>query len=200
MVGPLENNELLITELLKAIAHFIERQKLVAQAMRDLDIDLDDVGKFGAAVWSQQGVREPLSSLPVLASDEGKELWEAVRRARSKEPVTQQGVWGDSDEWIYFLHGKGCRLRNILTGEVIDWNCPNAKAFDPYSFLDHLHWRLETEGESILPRIKEWVSRSPDGSESIIQIIKQMKENGLINPDWTLAKDAPTEHVIGHIV
>ena len=191
MVGLLENNDLLIVEVLGAIAHFIERQKLVAQAMQDLDIDLDDVGKGGAAIWSQQGIQEPLPPLPASASDEAKELWEAAQRAQSRRPVASQGVWGDSGEWIYLLHGKGCRLRSTLTGEVIDWDCPNVEAFDSYFFLNHLRWRLETEEESSLPRIREWVSRSPDGLESIIQLIKQMIENGLINPDRTLPKGTP---------
>ena len=188
MVRFLENNDLLIVELLGAIAHFIERQKLVAQVMKELDIDLEDVGKSGATIWSQQGNQAPLSSLPASASDEAKELWEAVRRARSRKPVAQQGFWGNSGEWVYFLHGKGCRLRNTLTGEVIDWDCPNVAAFDPYFFLEHLRWRLEMEEESSLPTVRKWVSRDPEGLESIIQLIDQMMEEGLINPDWTLPK------------
>jgi len=193
MVGLLENNDLLIAEVLDAIAHFIERQKLVARVMQELDIDLGDVGRWGSGIWSQQGTQEPLLSLPTSASDEERGLWEAVQQARSRRPATQQGVWGNSGEWTYFLHGKGCRLRNTLTGEVIDWNCPDIEAFDPYFFLDHLHWRLEVEEENNLPRIRKWISRSPDGLESIIQLINQMIENRLINSDWTLPKDPPTE-------
>lgn len=190
MVRLLENSDPLIAEVFGAIAHFIDRQKLVAQAVKDLDIDLEDVGKYGAAVWSQQGNQEPLPPLSsTSASDQARGLWKAVQRARCRKPVAQRGIWGDSEEWTYFLHGKGCRLHNVLTGEVINWDCPNVEAFDPYFFLDHLRWRLETEEESNLPNIKEQVSLSSDGLESIIQTIEQMKANGFINPDWTLSGD-----------
>jgi hypothetical protein len=194
MVGFLESSDLLIAEVLGAIVHFIERQKLVVQAMKDLDIDLEDVGKSGTAIWSQQGSQKPLPPLPASASGEAKELWAAVKRARSRRPVAQQGVWGDSGEWTYFLHGKGCRLRNTLTGEVIDWDCPDVKAFDPYSLVDHLRWRLETEHENSLPSIRKWVSHSPDGLDSIVQLLIQMVEGGLVNPDWTLPRSAAMEN------
>jgi hypothetical protein len=185
----LEDNGLLINEVLEAIAHFIERQKLVAQVMRDLDIDLDDVGEWGSAIWSQQGVQEPLPSLPTSASDEAREFWKAVQRAKLRRPVTQQGNWASSEEWAYFLHGNGCRLRNSLTGEVIDWHCPNVESFDPYSFLDHLRWRLEVEGEYSLKRIREWVSSRTEAlEESILELLNQMVEDGLINSDWTLSE------------
>ncbi len=188
MVGHSEHDDLLTTEVLGAIAHFIERQALVARIMQDLDIDLDDVGRWGAAIWTQQGGKGPPLSLPASASDESRELWEAIRRARSRRPVAQQGTWGDAQEWQYFFHGKGCRLRNTLTGEVIDWDCPNVEAFDPYCFLDHLRWRLETQDERHLPQIREWVSHSSQGLEMeiIIQRLNQLVEEGLINPDWTL--------------
>jgi len=188
MVRSIENHNSLLSEVLGAIAHFVGRQKVVAQAMQDLDIDLDDVGRWGAAVWSQQGIQEPLSPLPDMSSDEARELWRAVQRARTRRPVAQHGTWGDSGVWVYYLHGKGCRLHNTLTGEVIDWDCPNVEAFNPYFFINHLRWRLETEDKSSLSSIRDWVSQSPDGLESIIRLVEQMKETGLVNPDWTLPK------------
>jgi hypothetical protein len=38
-------------ELKNALVYFIDRQQLVAQAMRDLGLNLDLVSKFGALAW-----------------------------------------------------------------------------------------------------------------------------------------------------
>lgn len=38
-------------ELLQAIAYFVERQHLVAQAMREMGLNLEEVGKYGAIAW-----------------------------------------------------------------------------------------------------------------------------------------------------
>jgi hypothetical protein len=183
-VGSVQNSDPLIAEVLGAIAYFVGRQKLVVKVLQDLDIDVCDVGKWGAAIWSQQGASDPL---PASASSEAEEVWEAVQRARSRHAVAQHGTWGESDEWTYFLHGKGCRLRNISTGEVIDWDCPDVDAFDPYFFCEHLMWRLETEGESSLPEIRKRISDGSDGLRSITALIERMIGMGLINPDGTLS-------------
>jgi len=184
----------LVSEILEAIAHFVERQQLVVQAVRDLDIDIEATGRWGSAIWCRQGDQRPSRPLSASASDEARSMWEAIQRARTRRAVTQQGSWGDSGEWVYFLHGKGCMLRNIATGEMIGWNCPNARAFDPYFFLEHLRWRLETE-EGNLPRIREIVASSSEGLESVIQLLKRMIEAGLINPDWTLPEDTSEKAV-----
>ncbi len=183
-----KDNGLLITEVLEAIAHFIARQKLVAQVMQDLDINLDDVGKWGALIWGQQGTQESFPPLPTSTSDEAREFWKALQRAKSRRAVIQQGIWSKSKEWIYFLHGGGCRLSNTFTGEVIDWDCPDVESFDPYSFLNHLSWRLEVEEEYSLKRIREWISNKAEPlEESILELLNQMVEDGLINSDWTLS-------------
>ena len=39
-------------ELSSALAYFIERQKLVAQAMIELGLDLNEVAEFKSAAWS----------------------------------------------------------------------------------------------------------------------------------------------------
>ena len=52
------NDNPLIAEALEAVAYFVERQKLVARVMCGLDIDLEDVAKWGPFIWQQQGVQE----------------------------------------------------------------------------------------------------------------------------------------------
>jgi len=76
----------------------------------------------------------------------------------------------------------------MLTDEVIDWNCPKIEAFDPYFFLDHLRWQLETEDTSSLPQIRKWISSHPRGIESMMPVLEYMMGMGLINPDWTLVE------------
>lgn len=172
-------------ELYKAIAYFVERQQLVAQAMRDLGLDLEEVAKWGTAAWfSGQGTHEP--HLYEGASDEEQELYNIMMRARVRE-LPPTGFWGDKDEWEYFLHGNGCRLRNVNTGEPINWNCPNILAFDPYFFLHHLEWRIESRyREDELYHTRRWIEQHSDGLQSIITLIKEMIDVGLINQDFTL--------------
>lgn len=42
-------------ELSNALAYFIERQKLVAQALVELGLDLNEVAEFKSAAWSSGG-------------------------------------------------------------------------------------------------------------------------------------------------
>lgn len=187
MVRVLNCNRLLIQEIYKAISYFIERQKLVVKVLKDLDIDLHDMGEWGAAIWSQQGLSKASTVVTNSHLAQTDEFRKALLRARSKQPVVQQGTWSHGRNWIYFLHGKGCRLRNTLTGEVIDWNCPEVEAFDPYFFIEHLKWRLETEQEDSLPEIRKWISDHSQDFNSIIQIIDHMVSLGLITFDWKIA-------------
>lgn len=46
-----EIREQVKAELRNALAYFIERQKLVAQAMTELGLDLYEVGEFGPIAW-----------------------------------------------------------------------------------------------------------------------------------------------------
>ena len=183
-----EKNALIKQEIYKAIAYFIERQHLVAQAMRDLGLDLEEVGKWGAAAWTsgQETGKEPNFDLDESASDEMWELFNVARRAVARK-LPQSSVWGNTGEWTYFLHGTGCRLHNTHTGEIIDWNCPNVLAFDPYFFLKHLEWQLESHyRDEELQYTREWIQQQPEGLKSIISLIDEMVDNGLIDRDLTL--------------
>lgn len=175
-------------EIYRAITHFIERQQLVAQAMRDLGLDLEEVGRWGAAAWaSSQGKdKKPKFNLAENASDEMRELFDVAKRAEARR-LSQSGVWGDMGEWEYFLHGNGCRLHNVHSEEVIDWNCPNVLAFNPHFFLEHLRWRLESHyREDELQYTEGWIQQHPEGLRAIITLIEEMVDNGLINRDLTL--------------
>jgi len=63
------------TELREAVAYFIERQKLVAQAMTEFGLDLNEVGEFGAFAWvsnpeaDQQSSEEKIKQEIAKAND-----------------------------------------------------------------------------------------------------------------------------------
>jgi hypothetical protein len=188
-----ETKVLVQQEIYKSIAHFIKRQGLVAQAMHDLGLDLEEVGKYGAIAWASSAGKDktPNFNLDENASDETREMFDVARRAEARQ-VSQVGSWGETGEWEYFLHGKGCRLRNVHTGEVIDWDCPNVLAFDPHFFLYHLEWQLETGfREDELRHTQQWIQQHPKGLKSVITLIQEMIDNGLINPDLTLPEGNP---------
>jgi hypothetical protein len=184
-------------ELYEAIAYFIERQDLAAQAMLDLGLDLEEVGKYGALAWVSSATRTLKDAeKPLDLFIEGSELYNVAKRAEALG-VPQVGFWKDYDhnEWKYFLHGGGCRLTNTETGEPIEWNCPNKLSFTPWFFCFHLEWQLDSpERKNKLLHTRNWIQeiqpRDSDWINIMTQIealIGEMIDDGLINEDRTLA-------------
>ena len=141
-----ETNEKVKDELSGALAFFIERQKLVAQALVELGLDLNEVAEFKAAAWSSgEKLKVDNSHIVSVNPDNAQmqELFQVSKRA-SERNLSQSGIWRDheNNEWQYFLHGGGCRLTNRKTGEPIDWDCPDVNSYDKYKFLHHLEWQL----------------------------------------------------------
>ena len=192
-----ENTKSLIKqEFCEAIAYFIERQDLAAQAMLDLGLDLEEVGEYGAIAWvsSATHILKDVER-PLDLYTEGSDLYNVAKRAEAIR-VPQEGIWKDYDhnEWKYFLHGGGCRLTNTKTGEPIDWNCPNRLSFTPWFFCFHLEWQLDSpERKDKLHHTRNWI-QSIQTQESdwvnvtvrIEALIREMINDGLINQDRTL--------------
>jgi hypothetical protein len=135
-------------ELSNALAYFIERQKLVAQALVELGLDLNEVAEFKSAAWSSGGkLKGDNSHIASVSPDNAQVqvLFQVAKRALEKN-LSQSGIWRDheNNEWQYFLHGGGCRLTNRKTGEPIDWDCPDVNSYDKYKFLHHLEWQLSS--------------------------------------------------------
>ena len=178
-------------ELFRAIAFFIERQQLVAQAMLDLGLDLQFVSRFGALGWITS------DSHTVKHVDKSRDLVD-LHEAADTMHVPQSGVWrdGDQNEWRYFLHGGGCLLTNRITKEPIDWDCPNRLAFDSGFFCRHLAWQLKAPNrQDKLKHTRNWVQElnsmgRKDGCIDIqvMRLLEEMVNDGLVNKDWTLAK------------
>ena len=184
-------------ELYKAIAYFIERQHLVAQAMLDLGLDLKEVDKYGPVAWASAESGNDFNCDELDSEDERtKEILEVRKRAQANQ-VSQLGTWRDSTgtEWRYFLHGPGCLLTNTHTHEKINWNCPNALSFDPYFFLDHLEWQLaSSKRRHNLKTLQSWIGEK--GSSTVIGLIEEMVEAGLINSDMTLPDCSPNSPLV----
>jgi hypothetical protein len=155
-----EFKERVKAELREALAYFMERQKLVAQAMTELGLDLNEVGEFGPIAWASNPAVDQLSAQDKIKREIAKandaqiqKMLQLALRA-SERALPQSGIWQDreNNEWRYFLHGSGCRLTNVKTGEPIDWDCPDVNKYDKWKFMFHLMWQLsssEREGKLI---------------------------------------------------
>ena len=142
-------------ELYKAIQHFVERQQIVVQAMLDMKLDINAIGKFASLGWassaSSENGQKPLDRFQKEpASEFEKEIYAVMKRSEEIK-VPRKGVWKDKtgEEWNYVLHGGGCLLINLETQEPVDWDCPNPKAFDETFFFVHLDWRLKQDNKEL---------------------------------------------------
>jgi hypothetical protein len=103
------------------MCYFIERQRIVCLAMLDLDPYALKAGGdtlFGIAIS------------PYI---------DASANFRSEN----RGIW--KNEWKYRLHGIGCELVNIHTGEPLEWDAPDPDSFEFSWFWEHLGWRLKQD-------------------------------------------------------
>ena len=164
MLSKDEKEKLVKEELLEAISYYIGRQKIVAQAMTDLGLDVTT--KFNS--------KTPL---------EGNELEKFKKWSEQRSKIPSRGTWVDKEgnKWEYFLHGEGCLLTNIETGEPIEWDIPQTDSFDPYFFHDNLFWQFKAESRydkvgSVRHRLTELVN----------QLIEELIEEGKITKDYSL--------------
>lgn len=156
----------------EALAYFIGRQKLVAQAMTEMGLDLDEVAKYGSLAWASNLPPDETGKVVKSVEDfekhaesenaEAQKFFQIAQRV-SERNLSQDGIWRDSEqnEWRYFLHGGGCRLTNIKTREPIDWDCPDVNSYDRWKFMFHLQWQLlsqERAGKLVSANL--WVRHS----------------------------------------
>lgn len=113
------------------ILYFIERQRLVVLAVLDLSPKL---------LTMDQSANFPSIDLEPYID----RFYERLGNIKSGESF-QSGIW--KNDWKHWLHGKGCRLTHIQTGERLDWDAPDAHAFRIEWFWNHLDWRLENESD-----------------------------------------------------
>lgn len=161
--------ELVKAELRVALAYFIERQKLVAQAMMDMGLDLIEVGEFGSVTWAwnsqtkNTNIEEDIRKQFTKSDNPHMKKMFLLALRSSERKLSQSGIWIDSEnnDWRYFLHGKGCRLVNVKTEEPIDWDCPDVNKYDRWKFMFHLMWQISSpERAEKLTSTHNWVGSS----------------------------------------
>lgn len=177
-----DEKQLIKRELYDAVTHFIERQKLVAQAMVDLGLDLEEVGRYGALAWAADLPSDyAMIQFGAEKVPEGHKLYNMRKRVEALQ-LPDKGVWKDRDgnEWEYYLHGMGCRLTNIRTGEPIDWEC-NVPALEVWFFLQYLEWQLNSpDWKDRLVHTRKWVQTKD--LDSVWELIREIDEEHHVQP------------------
>jgi hypothetical protein len=69
----------------------------------------------------------------------------APRPTKAYISATQRGAWGPHSEWFYYIHGGGCRIVHVHTGELIEWDSPDLNRFDPNWFTQWVEWWFRRE-------------------------------------------------------
>ena len=133
-----------IHTLRNLIAYFIERQRLVVLAMVEL---------APAFLTVDNPNRLPIDLAPYL------DAFDARRAAMTDPDELHQGIW--KHDWRYLIHGIGCKLTHIHTGEPVEWDAPDPLAFRFDWFWQHLAWRIDHEaGDPYVARCAPWWSPS----------------------------------------
>lgn len=93
-----------------------------------------------------------------------------------QKKIPQSGTWGTNNEWRYFFHGRGCRLINKESGEILDWESSNKTGFDidPYAFLRYLNWKIE-KGETT-NYIRNYLVQGKGETTKLLPIIQRILE------------------------
>lgn len=128
--------------ILSLAKKFIQRQSIVLDAMRELrpDLVMRYYDKIGTPVqWAE---------------------------LKSKHAgIAQSGHWGKNSEWEYLLHGPGCRLTNIETSEVIEWDVGDLKKFNVDWFISYLQSLFKQEIDNDLLSIRSFLSTTKQVEE-----------------------------------
>jgi hypothetical protein len=110
-----------------------------------------------------------------------------VSRQRYERGETKfRGIW--ANEWEYRLHGIGCELKNLLTGEMFDWDISNPNTFLTGEFYFHLLWRCKNQrDDKSIKQYVEWVDQE-NGNHIIL--LELLARTGVIHRmsefEWTI--------------
>jgi hypothetical protein len=118
----------LSSSTLRLVHRFVKRQEVVAHAIGELRPD-----------WMLR-VR--------LDNDNESQVTELLRAVRKHAKTPQMGYWGKNKEWKYRLHGAGCELTNIETGEPLEWDVYGLTTFDRFWFAYYVLWLFNAEPDN----------------------------------------------------
>lgn len=101
---------------------------------------------------------------------------EVATLADAYKHVPDKGVWKRYGVWNYTMHGSGCRLIGIITGEPIEWDVPDKDVFEHRWFLNWCRW---------LKKINSAYNSLPD--ESFDKVFKALEQRRIIEPSHAMS-------------
>jgi hypothetical protein len=147
------------------IQQFLERQALVLEVLEDLRPDI----VLQSRSHNKKSTREYLLEIQKL------------RRQYSKIP--NPGFWGENQEWEYYIHGLGCRLKHVITAEVIEWDLPDLNIFDSFWFIAYIEWLFKSNIEDDnIQMVKEFqIKNNLTLQEIIFPVLEQLENQNIIS-------------------
>jgi len=94
---------------------------------------------------------------------------ELVKLASQSMHIPSRGTWQKYGTWRYFIHGGGCRLTNMISGEVIEWDTPYITQFERLWFMQWVNWvkKVNNTYQSLT-------------EEVVYDLLHQLEEEGVV--------------------
>lgn len=115
-------------DILTMIATYIARQQLACEALAELRPDKIVIAR--------------------MLAEGDDNLEELLSVAEWNKDAPYSGFWNRYGNWRYSIHGNGCRLMNLETGEPLDWDAPDKEVFDLYFFVNWFMWVIKQEQQA----------------------------------------------------
>ncbi|MDX2075636.1 MAG: hypothetical protein SFZ02_04350 [bacterium] len=106
----------MLDELKMLLREYIARQQLVYEILQEL---------------------RPYFFLAHDKSVSNEDLTKALNQY-IRSPST--GIWQKYGTWKYYIHGAGCRLTNLISGEILEWDTPHITHFERLWFMNWVNW------------------------------------------------------------
>ncbi|MCA0457900.1 MAG: hypothetical protein LCI00_28295 [Chloroflexi bacterium] len=149
-------------------AYYVLRQQLVVLAMLDLNTRfLSEVGELDIAPYFN------------AFRERRRKIWEERSKTSDAEKTPEELVW--KGDWKHGVHGSGCKLVNLRSGEPLEWDGPNTEEFNIDWFINHLVWRLKNELEDPYTKAcKDWLESQQTDINTVKKAIYRLTETGVL--------------------
>jgi hypothetical protein len=162
--GTSYENDTLLAAVHSLIKLFVERQLIVLEAIRDLRPDW--------IIRAEGRIKNEFSY------DE----WLKLVQKYNQNPYI--GLWGINNEWEYYLHGMGCRLKHTTTREPLEWDLGNLHVFDKNWFFNYVQWLIvhAKDKDTLFIEVK-LADEDETLKELLSQDLNQLTEAGIAKPN-----------------
>ncbi|HRF97836.1 MAG TPA: hypothetical protein PLZ51_21660 [Aggregatilineales bacterium] len=106
----------MLDDLKFLLREYISRQQLVYEAIQELRPDF------------------------FIVHDKSISNEDVLKVVRQYQKVPFRGTWQKYGTWEYYIHGIGCRLTNLVSGEIIEWDIPHITHFERLWFMNWVNW------------------------------------------------------------